>query len=241
MVTRNHFTRGFTLIELLVVISIIALLIAMLLPALNNAREAARVVVCSANQRSLVFAWRTYAADHKGGLMNPRTDRGEEGFIDKPSNYGGDVQAAIRGGQMGDYIEGTEVFYCPSDESGPTGPSYAITNELGQNGNSVAKMNLDELLSPSETLVTVDEAIFGYHGGPWLLFKGEFNWVDWVAPWHQQSFTVTLADGHAVTRPFEDSDSVVLWKPYESPAMSNTNPDKIWLWNAYRPSDPILP
>ena len=54
---------GFTLIELLVVVSIVALLVALLLPALNGAREAARVVLCSSNLRQLGLRLGVYAAD----------------------------------------------------------------------------------------------------------------------------------------------------------------------------------
>lgn len=57
---------GFTLIELLVVISIIALLIGILLPALGGARESARRVQCLSNQRQVVIAMSTYAADNDG-------------------------------------------------------------------------------------------------------------------------------------------------------------------------------
>ena len=63
---------GFTLIELLVVISIIALLIALLLPALQNARETALNVKCLANARQTVMLAGVYANDHRGRL--PTTD-----------------------------------------------------------------------------------------------------------------------------------------------------------------------
>ena len=66
------FTRrgGFTLVELLVVIAIIALLMAVLLPALNKARKVAKRVVCMSNMRQLVVAWMTYAENSDGKIVN---------------------------------------------------------------------------------------------------------------------------------------------------------------------------
>ena len=118
--------RGFTLIEMLVVISIIAVLIALLLPALKTAREAARVSVCSSNARQIGLGLTVYTQDYDrfpayNVNSNPLTaywaimgdPAGEiPTFWRSVSDPLGDAQI------LNHYTSNASLHHCPSD----TGP-----------------------------------------------------------------------------------------------------------------------
>jgi prepilin-type N-terminal cleavage/methylation domain-containing protein/prepilin-type processing-associated H-X9-DG protein len=62
--------KGFTLIELLVVIAIIAILMAILMPALNRVREQGKRIVCESNLKTLTLTWIMYADENDGKIVN---------------------------------------------------------------------------------------------------------------------------------------------------------------------------
>ncbi len=119
-------TGGFTLIELLVVVAIIAILAALLLPAMKQARDKALRASCSSNVRQLCIGLSSYARDHNGASPHMVGDRrfGPRASHDqsrmKASNYMRGNGVTEWGGLgllwEGDYVKHISAYLCPAGD-----------------------------------------------------------------------------------------------------------------------------
>ena len=133
--------NGFTLIELLVVIAVIAILMAILMPALKIAREQARGINCLANQRSLAQAYMMYADNNDGTVCGGWARAEDTGGVPPWVRPPGDISAngtyskvdgpvtleqrynGLRAGALYPYLKEFDVYHCPGDNRKNMGTS----------------------------------------------------------------------------------------------------------------------
>ena len=209
-----RYRRGFTLVELLVVIAIIALLMAILMPALNRAREHGKRAVCFGNVRQLILAWSIYAdenadrivngaAGHSDALETWGDHRKELAWVDALSN---DWDTAIKGimdGALWSYTRDDKVYRCPTGRRGEA-LTYSIMFSMnavchdevkGVKGAHVKNRNEIHSPAPALRLVFIDE---GYlTDDAYAVYYRQEKWFDNAPVRHGDGTNVALADGHA--------------------------------------------
>lgn len=118
---------AFTLIELLVVIAIIAIIAALLLPALARAKDQGRRVQCMNNERQLALTWMMYASDNNDALVanGGRNATSKQPYLWVYGGNHGDKQSLTNYQYLvgrdyalfAPYLRGVEVYKCPADRS----------------------------------------------------------------------------------------------------------------------------
>jgi prepilin-type N-terminal cleavage/methylation domain-containing protein/prepilin-type processing-associated H-X9-DG protein len=129
---RRGLCRGFTLVELLVVIGIIALLISVLLPALNKARAASRTTACLSNLHQMGAAWNIYLSEQKGHLPSYIWHNAPTGVTMTPQQLQEFVWHGYWFGILGDLRVQSSSLLCPdANEPVPFNTKFASNGGFG--------------------------------------------------------------------------------------------------------------
>ncbi len=207
----NRPVKGFTLVELLMVVSIIALLVSILVPALQNAQIIADTVRCSANLRQIMLAAIMYTGDNDDRFF-PRydfRDRNGDGYADGPTWYydgptwGGYYTSFFARQYLGPNMlvnlargEGS-VYDCPlTDEMiWYYHMNYGYNMDVGPNFNYLPPVKRSSLTN--HLVIFADAISYGISSNPayWTYWDG----VDGVRYHPDDRFNAAFVDGHVDT------------------------------------------
>ena len=257
---------GFTLIELLVVIAIIAILAAMLMPALSKARAKAQAVYCMSDQKQLTLAWIMYADDNGDRLPPNASGSGNaaqhgwvEGWLDfNAGNRDNTNTLYLLNAKIGPYTKSTGIYKCPADIydciiSGARMPrvrSVSMNSFIGvlesdygrrQNPPCYIYLKMSDIKRPPPSLlwVFVDEHPDSINDG-WLTdsWPGGGGWGDLAASYHAGACGIGFADGHGEIHKWRDKGTLVPVTKSNTRAWSLPAPNDT-LWFMERTTAPI--
>jgi prepilin-type processing-associated H-X9-DG protein/prepilin-type N-terminal cleavage/methylation domain-containing protein len=213
---------AFTLIELLVVIAIIAILAALLLPALGVAKTRARTIQCLSNLRQVLICWEMYAHDNNDLLVpnNSVTYIGGSSAASGASWCLKDPSPTnVANGLLFQYNRSLAIYHCPADHSTYTDENgrpqpRARSYNMSQSVNGYPEYDwylqyyipyfkrYTQIRNPDlpNCLVFIDEnestMLDSQFGMPTDTWDGSQSWWDMPANRHGQGANLSFADGH---------------------------------------------
>lgn len=246
--------RAFTLIELLVVIAVIAILMSVLLPALNRAKEGGKRTVCLSNLRSLTQAWLMYADEHDGRIINANARRISRSGYTYSWNSGIPTWVGVWAGpydlealetviEMGlffPYVQTVKAYRCPN---------HSVLSRLIPEGNNPITQYADRRIR-SYSIVDALHGASSYGGKPltsmnqikrpgtqmvymdrgaegqagWSIFPDSERWFNPPGIQHSNGSVVSFADGRSEYWKWEDPRTVDFTIEWNSGSAANAIP-----------------
>lgn len=247
---RRFRKTAFTLIELLVVIAIIALLLAVIIPSLSRAKEAAKRITCMSDLKSLALFMHLYANGNNDKVPSASTE-GSYAWVNHAGlayyNINQDPaieeqqKEAIRRGLLWPYAgDKIETFRCPTSRLGQA-RSYSIPDSFnydnlgiltvnGANESMLIK-NLSKVRNPGGRMLFIDEGWATPSG--WAIMYKTQQWWDIVPERHASGTTLAFVDAHAEYWKWKDERT----RAFSREAESLANPNDATYWRRIEPGN----
>jgi len=207
---------------------------AILMPALQRAREQSKRASCLSNLRQLQFAWHMYADDFDGKIVNARPVYSDNPWVVIPPNYASSTEAqkAFEKGALYKYCPSPKIFKCPTGIRGEWA-TYAIVDAMNgfnwlREGVTLPKgvyiKERSEIRHPSRRIVFIDEGRLS--ADSWTVYYDEERWWDCVTARHGMGTTFSFADVHAEYRKWTDPRTIeITQKTWTAGGYHEEHPD----------------
>ena len=233
--------KAFTLIELLVVIAIIAILMSILMPTLNRAREQGKRIACLNNLKQMVLAWNFYADDYNGKIVNANTHAGEPGAWVHWEDTMSESQKIqnVETGALFHYVPNIKLYKCPTGIRGEV-CTYSIPDYMnghlaiaGATPNPLKNRN--DIRHPGQQIVFLDEGRLT--ASSFTIYHYKELWWDQITARHGDGTNFSFVDGHSEYWKWSDprtvqigkvdlyNDNMALTPSLDNPYWSQGNPD----------------
>jgi prepilin-type N-terminal cleavage/methylation domain-containing protein/prepilin-type processing-associated H-X9-DG protein len=211
----RRFPTGFTLIELLVVIAIIAILMAILLPALNRVREQGKRAACLNNLRQLCLAWIMYADDNDDKVVPANTNLNHAWTLWRTANATNfDKIEGIKTGLLYSYCPDIKLYKCPTGIRGEF-VTYAIVDAMNGYDEMPGTKNLMiirriQIRRAAERIVFLDEGRLSSNS--WTIWYDQERWWDQITARHGDGTNFGFSDGHSEYWKWKDPRTIEIAK-----------------------------